>query len=383
MLRSVTVLTILLISSTFALGQVKASLFLGEVTSLSSDKLVIKTDKGDVEVRLDDKTEYKRMSAEKVSFVNTTPAVFSDISIGDKVVASVLPAEGGKWQPARTVYLMTKADIVQKNAKETAEWRTRGIAGKITAINADTKTFTVQISGLTGTTTVALTPKPNATYLHYAPDSVRFNQAKPSGFAEAKVGDQLRAIGDRGADGSTFAAEKVLIGSFQTVAGTVKTVDPANNEVVIKDLATGKDVIVSTANVTTFKKFPEEMAQRMAAAGAGGVRPAGQGQAARTGPPNGQGQGGMRPGGGRANGGGIDEMLDRFPTITTADLKPGDMIAVASSKGATPDRIKAFKLLAGVEPFIRMAQMAAGADRGQQGVSGNFNIPGLDGIGFQ
>jgi hypothetical protein len=75
-------------------------------------------------------------------------------------------------------------------------------------------------------------------------------------------------------------------------------------------------------------------------------------------------------------------MLERFPTITTADLKAGEMIAVASSKGATPDRFKAFKLLAGVEPFIRMAQ-AASAARGGQGVSGNFTIPGLDGIGFQ
>jgi hypothetical protein len=77
-------------------------------------------------------------------------------------------------------------------------------------------------------------------------------------------------------------------------------------------------------------------------------------------------------------------MLDRFPTITVSDLKPGDMIAVASSKGATPDRIKAFKLLAGVEPFIRMAQMAAAGGNRQGGQANlNITIPGLDGIGFQ
>jgi hypothetical protein len=285
---------------------------------------------------------------------------------------------------------MTKGDIAQKNAKETAEWRTRGIAGKITAINPEAKQMTVQMSALTGTTTVSLVPKADATFLHYAPDSVRFDEAKPSSFAEAKVGDQLRAIGDRSADGAGFTAEKVLIGSFQTVAGTIKTVDSEKNEVVIKDLSNGKDVTVSTANVTTFKRFPAEMAERMAQMG-GGVRPPGQAgppvQGGGQPTPNGQ-AGGARPpgsGGGRPGGGGIDDMLERCPTITTDDLKLGDTIAVVSSKGATPDHIKAFKLLAGVEPFIRIAQMAAaaGANRGQGQANLNITIPGLDGIGFQ
>ena len=67
-----------------------------------------------------------------------------------------------------------------------------------------------------------------------------------------------------------------------------------------------------------------------------------------------------------------------------ADLVPGDVIAVSSTK-ATTDHVKAFKLIAGVEPFLRMAQMSAGGQRGgrqPQGVQGGFTIPGLDGIGF-
>ena len=63
--------------------------------------------------------------------------------------------------------------------------------------------------------------------------------------------------------------------------------------------------------------------------------------------PAGGGQGG--PGGGPR--GGIDEMLERFPTITAADLKVGEMIAISSSKTASLDRITAIKLLAGVEPY--------------------------------
>lgn len=391
MLRSAIAFAFVIFSSVLAHGQLKPSLVSGDVVSISAGKLVVSSPKGKVDVVLSNATAYKHVSAEKPSLTTATDGALGDIHVGDKVIASGVLSDDGKTLPARTVYLMTKADIAQKNAKETAEWKTRGIAGRITALNAETKAITVQMGGLMGSTTIVVTPKEKAAFLHYAPDSVRYDEAKVSSFAEAKVGDQLRAIGDKSADGATFAAEKVLLGSFQTVAGTVKSVDTAKNEVIIKDLASGKDITVSTAEVTTFKKFPVEFAERMAGSQAGGVRPpgqtGGQPQPGAQGQPNGNGQGGARPGGGFGGGraGGIDEMLDRFPNITVSDLKPGDMIAVVSSKGASPERIKAFKLLAGVEPFIRMAQMAAAAGNRPQGGQANLNIsiPGLDGIGFQ
>ena len=84
----------------------------------------------------------------------------------------------------------------------------------------------------------------------------------------------------------------------------------------------------------------------------------------------------MRPGGGA----GLDDMLDRFPNITAADLKAGDVIAVSSSKNADLDRITAIKLLSGVEPFLRAAQMQAARQGGNQR-SLDLNIPGLDGFG--
>ena len=74
-------------------------------------------------------------------------------------------------------------------------------------------------------------------------------------------------------------------------------------------------------------------------------------------------------------GGGIDEMLERFPNITAADLKPGDMIAVSSTKTGSTDRIKAIKLLAGVEPFYAWRPVT-GRGRGQgQGVQGDSAFP--------
>jgi hypothetical protein len=76
-------------------------------------------------------------------------------------------------------------------------------------------------------------------------------------------------------------------------------------------------------------------------------------------------------------------MLERFPNITAADLKAGDVIAVSSSKTDNVDRVTAIKLLAGVEPFLRAAQAANAGGRRGGGNSGqgDFTIPGLDGFG--
>jgi hypothetical protein len=358
----------------------RPSLVAGEITSIASGKIVLKTKDGSLEVMLTDKTVYKRVPPENPSMQAAVAAALSDIGEGDKVVVSGFFSADKKSLPARTVYLMTKSDIAQRNAKESEEWRTRGITGKVTSVDPVAKKINVEMRTLMGSSTIVLTPKDNARFLRYAPDSVKFSEAKPSSLLEVQTGDMLRALGDKSPDGTAFAAEKVVTGAFQTLAGTVKAIDTSKNEVVISDLRTKKEVTVVIGATSLLKKFPEEMATRMAAfqGGQGGVRPVGQGA---TPPANSQGQppGGQgRPGFGGRGGGGIDEMLDRFPTITAADLKVGDMIAVSSTKNGSLDRITAIKLLAGVEPFLRAAQ--ASGRRNAAGGIDNFDIPGLEGF---
>ncbi len=384
-------IAITLLCGAFVLAQppvtnIKPSYIAGEVTAVADKKFTVNTKTGPIDVIITDKTIFKHASAENPSLVTATPGVMTDIAVGDKLTVSGIMAMDGKSLPARQVYYVTKADIAAKNAKEAAEWRTRGIAGKVTVVNAQTGQITVDVRSLTGSTSMVVTPKPNAKFVRYAPDSERFDEAKASSLAEVKAGDMLRALGDKNAEGNALAAETILTGAFQTVAGTVVSVDAAKNEVVIKNLQTKKDVTIVVSNTSLLKKFPAEMAQRMAGTpGAGGgtsgprpVAPGGQPQGGQGQSGGGQGRSGF---GGRPGGGGIDEMLDRFPNITPGDLKVGDMIAVSSTKTATTDKIRAIKLLAGVEPFIRMAQAGEGAGR-SRGVDGGFTIPGLDGVGF-
>ncbi len=382
---------------------VKPSVATGDVISIDARKIVLQTKDGPLDVPLSDKTEYKRVPPENPVLKAAVASSFGDIGTGDKLVVTGILSDDKKTLPARSVYLMTKSDIVQKNVKESERWSTRGVSGRVASVDQTTHQIKIEVRGLGNTTTVVLTPKDGAKILRYAPNSVKFNEAKASSLTDIQAGDMLRALGDRSADGVSFAAEEIITGAFRTVAGTVKAIDVAKNQVVISDAQTKKDITVELGSASVLKKFPEEMAQRMAAmqnGAAGGARPGGAagagssgaapvGQGGQGGPgrsgaaPGGQaGQGGPGRGGFGRPRGGIDEMLEGFPNITVADLKIGDVIAVSSTKTDSIDRITAIKLLAGIEPFLRAAQAQAAASGGQRGQGTlSLDIPGLDGFG--
>jgi len=379
-------------SVTIVYGQgtdaVKPKMISGDVVAVDASSIKVKAAAGEITATVSEKTDFKKAAADDPK--KMSPSSIADIAAGDKVIVSGFPSTDGLTVPAIRVYLMSKSDIAQKNAKEAAEWRTRGISGTISAVNPQTNQVTVEVAGMMSSTKTVLTPKADATFRRYSTNSFKFSDAKIGTFADLAVGDSIRAKGDRSADGTSFAAEEVLTGAFQQVVGTVKSVDATANEVVITDRISKKDVTVSFAAASTMKRFPPEFAERFAGGpmGAGGAPGAGGPPAG--GQPNGggqAGQGGQRPAGmggpGGGPRGGIDEMLERFPTIGASDLKVGDMIAVSSSKTKPEEKINAIKLLAGVEPFVRMAEMRAamsGAQGGGRNAQPGLNIPGLDGF---
>ena len=375
---------------------IKPTYVKGEVVSVDASKIVVKPDTGaQWEGAVSDKTQFKRVSPDNPSLTAATAAAASDIGPGDKIVLSALAGTDGKFN-VRNVYLMTKSDLSAKTQKDNDKWR-NGIFGKVTGVSADHLTVEVGTTPL-DKQVLTVTPKADAKFMRYSSTSVKFADAKPSSIADVVVGDRIRAIGEKSADGKAFTADELLSSGFRQATGKVETIDVAAKTVTVKDLTTNKNVTIDFADAIFLKKFPAEMATRLAGAqggGFGGPRPGGMQppagggqQVVVMGPPSGagapqgagQGQGGFRMGGG-AGGGNLDAMVDRMPNITAADLKAGDMIAVLTSGPLVGTQsVKALKLLAGVEPFVEMAQRQAAA-AGMRGAanSPNFNIPGLDG----
>lgn len=79
--------------------------------------------------------------------------------------------------------------------------------------------------------------------------------------------------------------------------------------------------------------------------------------------------------------GDMSEMLERLPSTTIADLKPGSMI-VFSTTGTDPTRVTAIQLVAGIEPLVAMMAGRPGGVRGPGGPGGGGGLPGFGfGIG--
>ena len=379
-----------------AFGQVKPTLISGDVVSITTEKIVLKTANGEVEAVLSDKTQYLKVPPDNPKPSAATPVTFSEIGVGDKVIISAVIPEDKKNIPVRSVYLMSKAAIAERQSKDKEEWRTRGVIGKVDSYDLQTKAITISTRSFAGEKKVVVKPKDNAEFYRYAPNSIEFSKATKSKLTDIELNDEIRVLGDKNAEGTEIQAEKIVTGGFKTNGGTIKAIDLEKNEIIITDVQTKKDVAVNVADFSILKQFPAELAQRFAGmqagggqGGQGGFRPptqgggGGQGQTSPTpGQTPGQGgggQGGFRPGGG---GGGIDD--SRFQNIKISDLKVGEMIGVLSTKNPDPSRITAIKLFSGVEPFIKMAQAAAGGGGGgRQGGGGgaSLNIPGLDGFG--
>lgn len=352
---------------------------IGEVTSVDTTgmTMTVKTDAGSVvNVTLASNTSYMRLPPGEKTLDKATKITLAEVGVGDRVFARGKTSDDQKTVPARILIVMTKADIAQKQERDRAEWRRRGILGVITALNPATKeiTITSRTRGEGARPVVVKATADSVRFRRYAPDTIKFSDARPSTFGELKVGDQLRALGEKSADGAEFTPEEVVSGTFRTVGGTVTSVNTQTNEIVIDDLLTKQPINIVVRPDTTLRSFPAEMAammgQRMQAggggAGGGGPQGDGEGSGARRRQRGADGGGAGASGGGgpqdganrQRRGGGFDfqEVLERLPTITVNELKTGDTIIVSSTAGVVPSRVTAIALISGVDALLNRMQ---------------------------
>jgi hypothetical protein len=164
-------------------------------------------------------------------------------------------------------------------------------------------------------------------------------------------------------------AEEVVSGSFRNISGTISSIDSANSTVVVKDLATKKQVTVHVTPDTQMKRLPERMAQALAsrlngtgsgrggAAGPGGSSGPGANGGPGSGPPTGMPQNGHGAGagswsqGGASGSGDPQQMLSRAPAIQLSDLQKGEAVMLVSTEGTSD--VTVITLLAGVEPLLQ------------------------------
>jgi len=334
---------------------------MGDVASIDAGagSLTVQTSKGTVTVKAGEATKYLKAKPGATTLEGAQPSTLAEVAVGDRVLARGTLSGDGASLAARQVIVMTRGDINSKQDLERAEWRRRGVAGVVTALDPEKQEITIEVrASATPQPVVISTSEKKAALRRYSGDSVKFSDAKPGTFADLAVGDQLRALGDRSEDGGRFVAEQIVSGAFRTVVGAVESVDANAGEIKITDGATSKKLVVAVKTDAVLRRLPPELAARMggrrggpgAAGGAGGP-----GAAAEAAPPA---AGEAGPGGeGRARGGrggapNLGDLLERMPALALTELKSGDRIAISASGGADATRVTAIAVVAGIEPLL-------------------------------
>jgi len=362
----------LLVVFQFAIAQppqaAQAARATGDVTQVQPNHLTVHTDKGDVQVALPDGAKLLRVPPGSKDLKSATAISASDISPGDRAVVLGRLSDDQKTIEAARVVVMSKSDISSYHEAEVKEWQTRGIEGNVKAVDPTKMEITISVPNRPPTPgnlthPVTLTTTPQTTLLRYAPNSVKFSDAQPSNFAALKVGDQLRALGTASPDGTHYAAEKVISGTFHNIGATVISVDPQASTLTVKNLATNKPVVVHAGADCKMHQLPDFVAQMVARLSSGGGPaggpgagsppaaggPGGRGGAGGQGGPGGGGGGGGMRRGGMGN---LSQALENMPAITLNDFKRGEPVVIFSMEGTSPSEVTAIYILTGVEPIL-------------------------------
>ena len=373
-------------SSTSSADTTSRDQLIGEVTSIDTahGQITIRTDAGkNVSFKLGEETVYLRVAPGERTLENAGRITRADLKTGDRVLVRIneTTVDAG-LAFARQVVVVNMEAQAGRQDRVREDWRRRGIAGRITAINPETKEITVAARSREGLETIIIDVSSNTRLLRYAPDSVRTADARQSSFAELKVGDQLRALGDRSSDGTHFAPEEIIAGSFVRVSGTVTAVDAAKGEIKVKDEQTGKSLTVAFGKNSTLRRLPPDFVETLTQRAAERRAPGGDSTNAQTGmraderaarnPSDGESGARERRSGGRS----LQQLLEGLPALNASDLKKGDVVILTGTASAPSDqlRITAIILVTGDTAVMKRLQQLQGQDGGLRNMS-----PGLPG----
>ena len=344
-------LVVSMIAATIALGTVCAAQqnavesVVGTVTDIDKNarSATIKTDAGTVvSVKTDSNSVYLRIPANEKTLAKAVSIQFGDIAVGDRVLGHGTKT-GGEFQAQRLVVL-TKADVDKKREGDLDEWRRRGIGGIVKDLNAQTKQVNLELRGATtGGRVMVVTAQ--ADFRRYASGSLRFEDAQPGSFTDLNIGDQLRALGDKNADGS-FIAEKIISGAFKTIGATVTEIDLQRNEIKATSLEQKKPIVISITKDSVLHRIPPPVALAIAQR-AMANKPTGAGGS----PPQASSAQKAAPAANQSID--VQQVIDGLPTISAGDLRPGDVLAVTSAVEKNDSHVTAIKLVAGVDLVLK------------------------------
>ena len=328
--------------------QQKVESVVGAVADIdqSSKRATIKTDAGEmITLKTDGNTVCVRIPAGEKTLSKAAPIQFADLTIGDRILAHGTKTDQGLV--AQRLVVMPAAEVARKREHDLAEWKQRGVGGIVRELNAQTAEITLELRGA-GTAGRLVIETQKAKLRRYSAGSLRFEDAASSSFADIKVGDQLRALGDKSANGHSFEAEEIVSGAFKTIGVTVVEVDQQKSEIRAITLDQKRPIVI----ILNRDSVLHRISPPVAAAIAQKAKAEASKSASATATP------GQKSAGQPVID--VQQMIDTLPGVSVSDIRPGDVLAVTGAVEKDESRLVAIKLAAGVDLVLKALAPAPG-----------------------
>jgi hypothetical protein len=342
---------------------------IGAIKAINGDTLTLTPDSGpDVNIQVQSAARIVRIAPGEKDLKNATPIQLQDLQVGDRVLVAGKNSGDNSAVLASSVVVMKRSDLQARDQQNLQDWQKRGVDGLVKTVDPSAQTIAISARGKS----LSIHASSATVIRRYPPDSVKFEDAKPSTLPQIQTGDQLRARGERGADGIDFMAEEIVFGTFRNFAGTIVTVDASSSQLTVHDLMSKKNVTVKITSDSLLRQLPPEMAQMMAkrlqtaalgavtatttATGASSPPAAASEQSAR--PAGASGGAGNTPGQRPGGAPDLQRLISHAPAVSLTDFHKGDAVVILSTEGAGSGAGTAITLVSGVEPILQAAPNA-------------------------
>jgi hypothetical protein len=336
------------------LGQAQRSI-IGTVTGfkVSSLEIGLRLDNGDTaDVAISDDTDVLQVQPGERDLSKAKKVRVTDLSLNDRVLVTFV--EG--MPEARRIVVISASDISKRNEAERLDWQKRGVNGTVTAVHGEE--ITIKTGAVQGPAEITVVVTPKSMVRRYAPDSVKFADARSSTMAEIAVGDQVRTRGDRSADGTRLTAEDLVFGTFRSAIGTITAIDAKARKITIADLVTKKPLTIRVTDDTQIKELPDfrelfKNGHRAPATGSSPVTEAVSDPRKLD----------------------VVKLIEMLPLTKFEKLKAGGAVMVSSTRGSSGDEVTATRIISNVNYLIEAAE----AEAAERGISAVEVISGMHG----
>src|SRR5271154_4569811 len=165
---------------------------IGAIKAINGAAVTLTPDSGpDVNVTVQPTARIVRIPPGEKDLKNATSIQVQDLQIGDRILVGGKASDDNLSLAASSVVVMKRSDLEARHQQDLQDWQKRGVGGLVSAVDPAAETGTISVTGFTGKKSIVIHVSKTTVIRRYAPDSVKFDDAKTSTLQEVHPGDQV------------------------------------------------------------------------------------------------------------------------------------------------------------------------------------------------